>query len=100
MLCMMLATTAKLDYDVLVLDVQTAFLNTDVKEGSFAKMAPGNEINDKTGVPLVTKPKKNLYDLRQSSKNWFGTDDGLGACRHLFPSAQVGSVRVHIRRQD
>ena len=35
-------------------------------------MALDYETNDKAGVPLVMKLKKNLYSLRQSSKNWFG----------------------------
>ena len=35
-------------------------------------MAPDYETNDKAGVPLVMKLKKNLYGFRQSPKNWFG----------------------------
>ena len=56
-------------------DVQTTFLNADVEEDVFAKMAPGYEIVDKSGVPLVTKLKKRLYGLRQRPNNWFGTMD-------------------------
>ena len=71
----MLAVMAELDYEVHTLDVQTGFLNADVEEDVFVKMAPSYETNDKARVPLVTKLKKSLYGLRQSQKNWFGTMD-------------------------
>ena len=51
-----------------MLDVQTTFLNADVEEEVFVKMAPG-------GVPLAMKLKKILYGLRQSPKNWSSTMD-------------------------
>ena len=38
---MVLAIAAELDYEVYMLNVQTAFLNADVKEEVFVKMAPG-----------------------------------------------------------
>ena len=50
--------TAELHYEVFMLDAQTAFLNADVEEDVFAKMAPGHEIADESGVPLVMKLKK------------------------------------------
>ena len=40
---MMLVIAAELDYEVLMLDVQTAFLNADVEEEVYVKMAPGYE---------------------------------------------------------
>ena len=55
--------------------MQTVFLNADVGEDLFANKAPGNETNDKAGVPLVMKLKKAVYGLRQSPKNSFGTMD-------------------------
>ena len=69
----MLTVTAELDYEVLMLDVQTAFLNADVEEEVYVKMAPGYETHDKSGVPFRMKLNKSLYGLRQSPKNWFGT---------------------------
>ena len=76
---MMLVIAADLDYEVLMLDVQTAFLNADVEEEEvYVKMAPGYETYDKSGVPFVTKLRKTLYGLRPSLKNWFGNmDDNL-----------------------
>ena len=74
-ICMMLAIAVQLDYEVHMLDVHTAFLNADVEEDVFSKMAPGYETNDEAGVPLVMKFKKSLYCLKQSPKNWFRTMD-------------------------
>ena len=71
----MLAIAAELDYEVLMLDMQTAFLNADVEEEVYVKMAPGYETYDTSGVPFVMKLKKSLYGLRRSPKNWFGTMD-------------------------
>ena len=45
--------------------------NVDVEGDVFVKMAPDYETNDEAEVPLVMKPKKNLYGLWQSPKNWF-----------------------------
>ena len=72
---MMLAIAAELDYEVLMLDMQTAFLNAYVEEEVYVKMAPGYETYDKSGIPFVMKLKKSLYGLRPSPKNWFGTMD-------------------------
>ena len=52
---MMLAIAAELDYEIYMMDVQTAFLNADVDEEVFVKMPPGYERINKAGVPLVTK---------------------------------------------
>ena len=66
---------AELDYEVYMLDVQTSFLNADVEEEVFVKMAPGYEHSNESGVPLVKKLKKSLYGLRQSLNDWFNTID-------------------------
>ena len=50
---MVLAIAAELDYEVYMLDVQTAFLNADVDEEVFVKMAPGYERSNESGIPLV-----------------------------------------------
>ena len=69
------AIAAELDYEVYMLDVQTAFLNADVEEEVFVEMAPGYERSNESGVPLVMKLKKSLYGLQQSPKNWFSLMD-------------------------
>ena len=71
---------AELDYEVYMLEVQTAFFNADVEEERFVKIPPGYERSNESGVPLVMNLKKSLYGLRQSPKNWLGTtvDHHLG----------------------
>ena len=56
-----------------MLDVQTTFLNADVEEEVYVKIAPDYEAYDKSGVPFMMKLKNSLNGLRQSPKNWFGT---------------------------
>ena len=72
---MVLAIAAELDYEVYMLDVQTALFNTNTEEEVFVKMAPGYERRNESGVPLVMKLKKSLYGLRHSPRNWFSTMD-------------------------
>ena len=91
----MLAITAELDYEVLILDVQTAFLNAAVEEEVYVKMAPGYEKYDKSGVPFVMKLNKGLYGLRQSPKNWFSTMDDLSKIG--FRSLKSDLIVVHSR---
>ena len=72
---MVLAIAAELDYEIYILDVQTAFFNAEVDEEVFGKKVPGYERSNESEVPLIIKIKKSLYDLRQSPKNWFSTMD-------------------------
>ena len=66
---MVLPIAAELDYEIYMLDVQTAFFNADVEEEVFVKMDPGYERSNEFEVPLVMKLKESLYGLRQSPKN-------------------------------
>ena len=76
---MALAIAASTDWEVLQLDVQTAFLNAEVQEEVYMRTPPGYESLDATtGRPNVIKRKKSLYGLRRSPCNWFNTiDDSL-----------------------
>ena len=56
----MLAIAVELDYEILVLDVQTVFLKANVEEDMLVKMAPGCKTNDEAGVHLVMKLNKSL----------------------------------------
>ena len=49
----MLAIAAELGYEVLMLDVQTAFLNVEFEEEVYVNMAPRYETYDKSGVLLT-----------------------------------------------
>ena len=72
---MVLAIAAEKEWDVMQLDVQTAFLNADVDEEVYVKMAPGFETSTGEGTPQVMKLLKSLYGLWQSPRNRFGTID-------------------------
>ena len=52
---MMLAIATELDYDIYMVNVQTAFLNADMEEKISLKIHPGYERSNKGGVPLVMK---------------------------------------------
>ena len=66
---MVLAIEAEYNLTFWQLDYNTAFLNADVAEEVYVKMAPGYEQFDKNGVPLVMELLKNLPGLRQSPTN-------------------------------
>ncbi|CAN0562946.1 unnamed protein product, partial [Laminaria digitata] len=63
---MVLAIAAEYNLECWQLDYNTAFLNADVTEEVYVKMAPGYEKFDENGVPLVMRLLKSLYGLRQS----------------------------------
>ena len=69
---MVLAIAAEYNLEFWKLDYNnTAFLNADVTEEVCVKLAPGHEQLDENGVPLVMRPLKILYGLRQSPANWW-----------------------------
>ena len=72
---MTLAIVVELDYEVNMLDVQTAFFNPDLEEDVFLNIMPGYESNHQTGGPLILKPRKSLYGLHQSLNDLFGSID-------------------------
>ena len=72
---MVLAIAAEHDLECWQLDYNTAFLNADVEEEVYFKMAPGYEEFDENGSPMVMRLLKSLYVLRQSPSSWWGTID-------------------------
>ena len=62
-----LEIAAELDYEVYMLDVQTALLNAGVEERSFVKMLSGYEYSNESRVPFVIKLQKSLYCLTTSA---------------------------------
>ena len=72
---MVLAIAAEYNLECWQLDYNTAFLNADVTEEVYVKMAPGYEEFDENGVPMVMRLLKSLYGLRQSPTNWWNTID-------------------------
>ena len=92
----MLAIATKVDYEVLLLDVQTAFLKAAVEKEVDAKMAFGYETYEKSGVPFVMKLKKE--SLRSSTETQeLVRYHGQSSLEHWLPLAQVGSVRLRVR---
>ena len=55
---MVLVIAAELDFEVYILTVLTALLNTDVEGEVFVKLAPDYERSNESGVPLVMKLRK------------------------------------------
>ena len=72
---MVLAIAAEHNLKCWQVDYNTAFLNADVAEEVYVKMAPGYEQFDEIGVPLVMRLLKSLLGLRQSPTNWQNTID-------------------------
>ena len=68
------------------LDVQTAFLQSEMKEEVYVKQPVCLENLDLNGQPYVCKLKKSLYGLKQSPRNWHGSiqhepiTEGFKAC--------------------
>ena len=65
---MVLAIAAEMNWEVVQLDVKTAFLYADIEEDVFVEMAPGYEITNRKGVQFGMKLGKSLYGLAESPK--------------------------------
>ena len=72
---MVLAIAAEMNWEVVQLDVKTAFLYADIEEDVFVEMAPGYETTNRKEVQLVMKLGTSLYGLAQSPQNWWKTID-------------------------
>ena len=62
----MLAIAASHDWNVIQLDVQTTFLQSETKEEVYLKESVGFEKLDLNGQPYVCKLKKSLYGPQQA----------------------------------
>ena len=51
-------------------DVSTAFLNADVKEEIFVRLAEGMELFTGVRSDTLWKLKKTVYGLKQSNREW------------------------------
>ena len=61
-----------LQYNLTVhqMDVKSAYLHAPIDCELFFEQPQGFSTTDKDGKHLVYKPKKSLYSLRQSGRNW------------------------------
>jgi hypothetical protein len=72
-----LAIAAKQDWEIENLDIDTAFLNADIKERIYLQQPKGFETDPpEEGSQLVCQLHKALYGLKQASCNWNRTIDG------------------------
>ena len=69
----MLAIAASHDWNVIQLDAQTEFLQSEMKEEVYVKQMSGFEKLDLNRRPYVCKLNKSLYGLKRSPPNWHGT---------------------------
>jgi hypothetical protein len=65
---LMISIAVEEGWKIYQMDVETAFLNAEVKEVIYVKQAPGYEEKGKENY--VYKLKKSLYGLKQSPRNW------------------------------
>ena len=66
---------ARKNWELDNMDVDTAFLNADIKEEIYIKQPKGFEEYGSNGEELVCKLKKSIYGLKQASRNWNDTID-------------------------
>ena len=71
----LLAIAAAEDLELHQLDVDTAFLNGDLKEEIYMKQPLGFE--EPGREHLVCRLKKSLYGLKQASRSWYEKIDGV-----------------------
>ena len=73
---LLLAISTQHDWDIPMLDVKSAFLQSKIDEEVFVKQAPGYRILEAaTGIPMVMKLKHAVYGLRTASRVWYLTRD-------------------------
>ncbi|KAE8698982.1 ABC transporter G family member 7 [Hibiscus syriacus] len=78
-------------------DVNNAFLKSDLSEDVYMQQVPGFE-EQSNGVVLVCKLKKALYGLRQAPRNWFLKLRDLLLSLRFKPSRANSSL--FIRQED
>ena len=70
-----LAIASEYNLECWQLEYNTAFLNADVTEEAYVRVAPGYEEFDENGVPMVMRLLEPLYGVRHNPANWWNTID-------------------------
>ena len=65
-----LSLSAMLDWEIINMDVDTAFLYAPVEEEIYTEQPKGFEERGPNGEELVCRLNKSLYGLKQSPRNW------------------------------
>ncbi|EWM20343.1 retrotransposon ty1-copia subclass [Nannochloropsis gaditana] len=73
---LILAIACILDLELDNMDVDTAYLQSDLEEKIYVKQPPGYEQYGPNGEELVCLLHKSLYGLKQSGINWHKKIDG------------------------
>jgi hypothetical protein len=73
---LILAIACILDLELDNMDVDTAYLQSDLEEKIYVKQPPGYEQYGPNGEELVRLLHKSLYGLKQSGRNWHKKIDG------------------------
>eukprot|EP00752_Nemacystus_decipiens_P010633 g9470.t1 len=71
----LMAIACHYDWDIIMLDVKTAFLQSPIDAPTYVRQPPGYEKMDAQGKPLVMKLKQAVYGLRTASRVWHLTLD-------------------------
>jgi hypothetical protein len=66
----LLSLACRLDLEIELFDVVTAFLNADVDEDSYMHPPPGLPGTSKKGERLVCKLKRSLNGIKQAPRSW------------------------------
>lgn len=91
-----LAIAAKEDFELVNMDVDTAFLQSSVEEEVYVSQPPEYEQRGTSGEKLVCKLHKSLYGLKQAPRNWNKTIDEWLREYGLEPSHSDACVYVMI----
>lgn len=89
-----LAIAAKEDFELINMDVDTAFLQSPVEEEVYVSQPPGYERRGPNGEELVCKLSKSLYGLKQAPRNWNRTIDDWLRQYGLEPSKADACVYI------
>ncbi|CAN0488837.1 unnamed protein product, partial [Discosporangium mesarthrocarpum] len=70
---LLLALAAEYNWDLVHLDVKTAFLQSELKEEICVRQPRGFENHSPSGAPYACRLRRSLYGLCQSPASWFST---------------------------
>ncbi|CAN0442910.1 unnamed protein product, partial [Discosporangium mesarthrocarpum] len=70
---LLLSLAAEYNWDLLHLDVKTAFLQSELKEEIYVRQPRGFEKHSPSGAPYACHLRRSLYGLCQSPASWFST---------------------------
>ena len=71
----LMAISCHYDWDIIMLDVKTAFLQSPIDTPTYVRQPPGYEKLDAQGKPMIMKLKQAVYGLRTASRVWHLTLD-------------------------